>query len=309
VAQRRQRNIYTATGVGGAVVVVIVAFVLVSVLGGKGQVKGTPGSYAIPAALTAQVEGVPLSALISNAKSQLAGGQVSPPEKLPPNAPHLSSGGLPEIMYIGADYCPYCAGERWALVLALSKFGTFNGLRGTSSSSTDINPSTPTFTFYGSTYTSKYLTFATDELETNTDQPLQSPTAQENKIINTWDVSPYTTENGSIPFVYLAGRYVVTGVQYDASPIQEMNFQDAVPVMTSGTSAVSKHVDAAAGYLVGDFCALTHDQPASVCSQVPSSLIGITTSTVTGHGSSTPTTAKKATTPTTTAKAPTTKKP
>jgi hypothetical protein len=36
--------------------------------------------------------------------------------------------------------------------------------------------------------------------------------------------------------------------------------------------------DAAAGYLAADFCALTRDQPTSVCSQVPSSLTGISAS-------------------------------
>jgi hypothetical protein len=32
------------------------------------------------------------------------------------------------MLYIGAEYCPYCAAERWPLVMALSKFGTFSNL-------------------------------------------------------------------------------------------------------------------------------------------------------------------------------------
>jgi hypothetical protein len=52
----------------------------------------------------------------------------------------------------------------------------------------------------------------------------------------------------------------------------------------SSGSTVSKHVKATAGYLVGDFCALTHGQPAPVCSHVPPSLIGITTSSATNQG-------------------------
>jgi hypothetical protein len=48
--------------------------------------------------------------------------------------------------------------------------------------------------------------------------------------------------------------------------------------MSSGTDPVSRHAEAAAGYLVADFCALTRDQPARVCSQVPSSLTGTTAS-------------------------------
>ena len=49
--------------------------------------------------------------------------------------------GKPEILYIGAEYCPYCATERWPLAVALSRFGTFTGLRGIHSSATDVYPS------------------------------------------------------------------------------------------------------------------------------------------------------------------------
>ena len=45
-----------------------------------------------------------------------------------------------------------------------------------------------------------------------------------------------------------------------------MSFQAAASIMSSGTDPVSRHAEAAAGYLVADFCALTRDQPTSVCS-------------------------------------------
>src|SRR5438876_6623085 len=37
--------------------------------------------------------------------------------------------GKPVVLYVGAQYCPFCAAERWALVLALSRFGHWAGLR------------------------------------------------------------------------------------------------------------------------------------------------------------------------------------
>jgi hypothetical protein len=44
------------------------------------------------------------------------------------------------VVFVGAEYCPYCASERWPLVMALSKFGTFfEGLRGSMSSTTDLD--------------------------------------------------------------------------------------------------------------------------------------------------------------------------
>ncbi len=236
------------------------------------------------------------------AKSPPSG--TTPPQALPAGTKLLMVDGKPEILYVGAEYCPFCAAERWAMVMALSKFGTFTGLKGTTSSAIDVHPSTPTFSFYGSTYKSPYISFVPVEIQTNTysaslgDYPtLQTPTSEQNALMAKWDVSPYTTENGSIPFVYFGGKYLVTGAQYVAAPISGKSFETAVPYMTSGTNATSRAAEAAAGYLVGDILAMTHDQPASIAAQVPASLKGITTSSSnnTGHSSTvktTPTTAK-----------------
>src|SRR4029077_15613082 len=56
--------------------------------------------------------------------------------------------GHPEVFYMGAEYCPYCAAERWPMIVALSRFGTFSGLTTTSSSSSDVYPHTPPFTIH-----------------------------------------------------------------------------------------------------------------------------------------------------------------
>jgi len=283
--RRRQRNIYTAGGAAGAVIVVVVVLIAVSLTGGGatksgvvGKSKAADGTFALTGAILNQVEGVPVSTLVAQAAKEPK--NTTPPQALPAGDKALTLGGKPEILYIGALYCPFCAAERWAMLMALSKFGTFSGVEGTTSSATDVNPSTPTFSFYGSSYTSKYLSFVPVELETNTYAKLQTPTAGQDALITKWDAPPYVTQSnaGSIPFVYMAGKYLQIGAQYDASPISGMQFQEAASYMTGGTNATSKGVEAAAGYLVGDLCALTHDHPASVCSQVPAKLIGIATS-------------------------------
>jgi hypothetical protein len=56
-----------------------------------------------------------------------------------------------------------------------------------------------------------------------------------------------------------------------------MKWAAAATYLTSGANAMSKAAEASAGYLVEDICALTHGQPAAVCSQVPASVVGITT--------------------------------
>jgi hypothetical protein len=315
VAQRqRQRNIFLAAGGSGFVVVVIVVIIAVNLLGGgstKPNVKADSGAYAIPASDVAEITNVPVSALVAQAKTEPSG--ATPPTKLPAKNAALTNAGLPEFLYMGGEYCPYCAAERWSLVMALSKFGTFSGLKGTSSSATDVYPSTPTFSFYGSTYTSKYVSFVPDEMVTNSGQnastgqypTLQAPTAKENDLMNEYDAPPYTTssEAGGIPFMYIGGRYLQIGPQYVATTLTGKNFDTAAALQSSGKNLTSKEAEASAGYLVGDICALTKDKPASVCSQVPSWMIGINTSSPKHQPVSVPNKGAKTSTTTATTKA------
>jgi thiol-disulfide isomerase/thioredoxin len=80
----------------------------------------------------------------------------NPPKRISGQAV-LNDNGKPLIVYIGAEYCPYCAAERWAAVIALSRFGTFTGLGQTHSSSSDVYPDTATLSFHGAVYASQYL--------------------------------------------------------------------------------------------------------------------------------------------------------
>ena len=109
----------------------------------------------------------------------------------------LTENGKPEMLYIGAEYCPYCGAERWAMIVALSRFGTFKGLATVHSAvkngagDAEPDPDTPTFTFLHATYSSPYLTFTPVEIETNIPDPstgeytpLQTPTAAEQAIMN-----------------------------------------------------------------------------------------------------------------------------
>ena len=308
--QRRQRNIYTALIAIGVAVVVVAVIIAVSLSGGGTSKPGATGKlpsgeFTLPTKLISEVESVPVDKLVAAAKPLPA--YAAPPQALPAKNPVYTQGGKPAVVYVGADYCPYCAAERWALVMALSKFGTFSDLTGTTSSATDTNPSTPTFSFYGSTYTSKYLTFLSDEQSTTSGAALQTPTAAERALVTKWDTTPYipAADAGSnpIPFIFMGGKYVLTGNQFDASPISGMQWATAAPYLTSGTNASSKGLEASAGYLVGDICVLTHNQPTAVCSQVPAVLKGITTTSAVSHGSSAPTTAKTKATTTTAKKA------
>ena len=59
--------------------------------------------------------------------------------------PLLTYGGKPTFVYIGAQGCPFCAGMRWSIAIALSRFGNFSNLFYDRSATSDAN--VPTFTF------------------------------------------------------------------------------------------------------------------------------------------------------------------
>lgn len=52
-----------------------------------------------------------------------------------------------EFLYVGGKFCEFCATERWAILNALSRFGTFQHL----SQLRSYDEQSATFTFYQST--------------------------------------------------------------------------------------------------------------------------------------------------------------
>ena len=120
------------------------------------------------------------------------------------NPAPLTANGKPELLYTGAEFCPYCAAERWAMIVALSRFGTFSGLATVQSAVSDgagnqePYPDTPTFTFAHAAYTSKYLAFGEVELYTNIPDTstggytaLQTATSAELALLRKYDAPPY----------------------------------------------------------------------------------------------------------------------
>jgi hypothetical protein len=279
-APGQRRASRKAWAVGGIAVTAVAAVLLITSLRGHADGKPVPikGTYILPAQVVSEVADVPVSALVASTQTT-AGSRIAQPEKLPPNTSATSLDSRPEVFYLGAQFCASCAAERWALVTALSKFGTFTNLGGTVPSASHFYPGGPTFSFSTATYTSSYLSFITDEQGAHfASSPAgqqgseQILTQQEQSILTTWDVAPYASQYGSIPFIYMAGKFLLTGVQFDDGAVSSLNFPDAVKVMVAGKETVSRRMEAAAAYLIADMCALTSGRPASVCQQMQAAL-------------------------------------
>lgn len=168
--------------------------------------------------------------------------------------------GKPEILYIGAEWCPYCAAERWSMVVALSRFGAFQGLGFTTSSSTDAFPDTRTLSFTGTHYTSAYLDFVPVELEDRTRKPLASPTAQETQVWQSYD------PQGSIPFLDIANRYIEIGRGAPPDSLQGLSWQQIAAALANPASPVTRAIVGNANYLTAAICKLAGPDAAPACS-------------------------------------------
>jgi len=257
-AEARRRTLI-AGGSVVAVIAVVVALITVAAL--RKPTSATAAAAATSNAVVRQIETVPASTFNS-----VGTGTASKLTSLS-GRPALTSGGKPVVLYMGAEYCPYCAAERWALAAALSRFGTFSNLHFTHSSSTDVYPSTPTLTFYKSRYASKYVTFEPVEMFSGTPdsassagyRTLQNPTSAQQAVMNKYD------PGGSFPFVDVGNKYTVVGAQYLPSALAKLTWAQVAAAMRNPASAVAKDVDGAANDLTAAICKVTNGQPGAVC--------------------------------------------
>jgi hypothetical protein len=254
--QSRRPLMLASAGVVG-VIVVIAALVIVKLTQGTSSAASGGPSGRAPAAVVKSVATVPAS-LFNTIGYQPALVDL----KHIPGTP-LRQDGKPLVVFEGAEFCPLCAAERWALVAAFSRFGTFHNLGATHSSSIDIDPDTATFSFHKATYTSKYITLDTVEVATNQPQGnyyklLEKPTALEQRLSAKYDPD-------YIPFVYF-GHYIIDTASYNPQVLSGMSMQQIAAAMRVPSSPVSQAILGTANNVAAAVCKDTNGVPASVCS-------------------------------------------
>jgi Domain of unknown function (DUF929) len=276
-AERRKRMLLA----GGSIVVVVAVVLTFVILKLNNKPSASSGASNGPTgtALTAVVDkvtSVPASTL--DAVGNGGGAVTGKPATI--SGPPLTENGKPEMLYMGAEYCPFCAAERWAMIVALSRFGTFSGLATIHSAAAngagtaEPDPNTPTWTFLNASYTSQYLTFTHVELETNIPDPstgtyttLQKPTAAQTALI-----TKYGGSNQSIPFIDFGNKYVISGASYDAGTLAGLSWSTIATDLSNPNSTVAKAVDGTANYITAAICKMTNNQPASACTATVQSL-------------------------------------
>jgi hypothetical protein len=289
-AERRseqRRRILIASGSVVVVLAVVLTFVIIKLTSKPAVASASSSSNGPTGAALASLVNTTTSVPASTLDAVGAGTFTGKIQTITGSPPPLTSGGKPELLYVGAEYCPYCAANRWAMIVALSRFGTFTGLATVHSAITngaggqEPFPDTPTFTFANAKYTSQYLNFTPVETFTNIPDSanggytaLQSLTSAQQGLLNKYDAPPYidSSEAGSIPFLDFGNKYVSIGVSYSNTAIQGLTWSQIATDLHNPDSTAAKAVDGTANYFTAAICKLTNNQPASACTSAVQAL-------------------------------------
>ncbi len=259
---RRFTPLTMAFGTVGVVIVIVIALVAVTSNGpahvGTGPYRplaGVAGPTTFPASSTVLAEVTGVTPAVANAVGLPPTSSVSPPT-VQSGQPPLTIGGGPGAVFIGGEFCPYCAAERWAIIMAFSRFGSFSGLTETSSSPWDTDPSTATFSFYGASYSSPVITFDSSEHEGNdtsglgTRTTLQPLTPVESSL---WQ--KYDNPEG-FPFLDIGNSVFVMSPSYDAGILAGFDQQDIAAKLTNPNDPVTQDIVGTANYLTAAICSV-----------------------------------------------------
>jgi thiol-disulfide isomerase/thioredoxin len=243
--RRRAVSILSTVGVIAVVGVIIAVFAVNAGSKSGGSTARTPANKAVLSELTG----------VSQASLASIGQGTAQLLAKPASDPPLTANGKPELLYVGGEFCPFCAAERWSMVQALSRFGTFTGLREIRSAVTDSDIAT--FTFYKSTYRSKYLSFVPIENE-DRDRKLLEPLTKAQQAI-------FTKYTNGFPFLDFGGKYTQTNAGYDPTDLSGLNQQQIASKLSDPTSKITTDILGEANVVTATICKMTNNQPASVC--------------------------------------------
>ncbi len=215
------------------------------------------------AATTAQVVAA-VTTVPAGAWNAVAAASAIPPILIPVAQ---RSANAPTVLYIGAEWCPFCAAERWPLAAALARFGTLSGLTLTTSSSTDQYPNTPTLSFAESLFSGPGIDVQTVEVQDRERRPLQSLTAAQSTLLQRYDAPPYVPakDRGGIPFLLIGGRYLWPGSQFSPQALRGLDWTEVSSGLASAQTQLSRVILANGNEIAAAICAVDGGSPAAVC--------------------------------------------
>ncbi|MGH3245499.1 MAG: DUF929 family protein [Trebonia sp.] len=230
------------------------------------EVTTVPVGKSVPG-----LSGLPASALSASASAAILLIGLDTPHAV--SGPPLALDGKPEVLYIAEEDCPYCAMENWPLIVALGRFGNFTGLTTSQSPEFEDIAQVDSWTFFGSRYTSPYLSLAPVERRSNdlvnakanpdddaSYRVLQRLTPTQQAIFARYD------KTGSTPFLDFGGNAVRIGS--GAIPPQLMtgkSWQQLAAALRQPKTEIGAALLDEADVLTAQLCRLTDNRPGSAC--------------------------------------------
>lgn len=222
---------------------------------GQKKIGKTVGMHIMQSLRQASVQGLKQADHSKNSPLQAIKGQS------------IQSKQKVEVIYLGADYCPYCAAIRWPLVMALQRFGSFKNLKYMRSSSDDVHANTPTFSFHGAHYLSQYIVFHGVEIKDRKGHRLTEPTSKEDKLVHQFDRQPYTNHPGAIPFLDIGGHYIEIGAPYNPQMLHGKSWQTIVQKLNNPDTHLSQRLIEVTNQLTAAICTQDGNKPKRICQE------------------------------------------
>ena len=261
---------YAALGL--IVIAVILLGALVVIRHHENQTDGTSDVETItpaPSSLITSLSHVPAS--VASAVGVTSPTTPTTPPTATGNASLWQSsttgaGPRPVVFFYGAEFAPYAAAERWPVVVALSRFGTFSALGLMQSSSSVAFSDTPTFTFWQVHYTSIWVDLQAVERYSSlmpngvAFTPLETPTARQAASVAVYDTSAM-----SFPLLDIANHYVLVGSSFSPSVLAGLSQAQVAADLAIPASPVAQAVLASANEITAAICTVTGQRPTAVC--------------------------------------------
>ncbi len=267
LAQQRKEKKKQQMTVAATLIAVLVIAGVVAIAVGMSKNKEIPDPSsttggASAAQVVSRLTSVPISGF--DAVGVGSAGDTAKPKKLD-GATEIKVDGKPKVLYVGAEYCPYCAMERWALVSALARFGTFEGLELTKSPAEPSIAEVPTVTFKNAKFTSDVLAATLVETQDARGNALMTLAPEDDALFKKYDAPPYQQGSGSIPFVLYGGLATDVGATFDSQLLQGKTAAEISNALADPKSEIAQAVLGSANMKTAYLCTLTGQKPANVC--------------------------------------------
>lgn len=198
--------------------------------------------------------GRPMSKQVMSRQVKVLGGFVEASKDT------MKRSGKLYVFFMGAEYCPYSAAERWAIVRSLQKFGQWEGLKQTMSAARDEQfLNLPTYDFTKATYSSPHIEFASRETKDRDFKPLQKLLKTEEKLVRKFNPKK------EIPFLLIGGRFMQIGAGFSPKIFIGHTFRQTETELKKIESDIRKTIDDEANIISALMC--VSGLPPEVCKE------------------------------------------